>query len=104
MSKHLILNVRKDFDFNSLKLTRDTVTNEFVFSTAPIIEIFELSGIDPKMKFTDAQISIILTKLYQFHLSQGKKPIQAMEKMISDIELEKHFNEFDIIQSPTLKH
>jgi len=104
MSKQLILNVPVNFDFKSLNLTRDPITNEVIFNIAPIVEILELSGIDPNMEFTDDQASEILTNLYHFHLSQGEKPVHAMDQMLSDVELEKHFNEIDIIQPTGVKH
>lgn len=104
MNKTITLTVPINFDFNSLNLKRDSITEEIIYNTVPIEKILELSGIDPSIEFTKNQASEILSNLYLFHLSQNKQPIQVMEKMISETEIAHEYGEIRIIQSSGLKH
>ena len=83
--ENFTLTVPLDFDFNSLNLRYDPATNFYAVNIVPLIEILELSGIDPDKEFTENQINKIITNLYQFHLSQKKDPIQLIEDGLSEV-------------------
>ena len=90
----LELTIPDDFDFASLKLTRDPVTLDVEFEVDPIVEILEASRVDPWEQLElEGQLSAILIGLYSVHLERGGAPDPVAEQVLAEFEAQDELGE-----------
>lgn len=86
----LILTIPASLSFSDLKLTRDTVTGDIVFSWAAVQELCTASGVDIAL-FCGAHednVAGLITEWYSRHRKHGGKPDPVAEELLAEIMVE----------------
>lgn len=94
--------VPDDFDFSTLKLSRDPVTGSIEFDWAPVEAICRASGVDPKIfrEQPEDNVAGLIVAWYAQHRQNGGALDPVAEQLIAEVEAEDEFGEGRVQRGP----